>query len=205
MASESTTTIPGFAREEELTAWLFGIIRPCIKGRTLLIEGMKDTSLNNHLINQNLPFHISNSDKNRFLRLQEKYSSSDQIRFVHNLDFDNGDFINAYSYLSSAFRTVIVFNIFEPNKGSRLWNPNLAFIIQPRGCLIKIELTPISLFNIESIDWADAKKEIVNAIKRDLGWQFELLKVGYFNLDMSALGGFEGLTNPYVLIIAKRM
>jgi hypothetical protein len=111
---QSDHFIPNFSMTDHLlfNNWVFENIRPYLRGRVLEIDS-RSGLMSALFIENNIPVHLSDPNKNNRENLQKHYKENPNFKKVHNLDPNSSDFENLHSNKFSLIDTVILTNVIE--------------------------------------------------------------------------------------------
>src|ERR1700735_4941501 len=79
-----------------LNNWIFDLIYPYIKGRTLEL-GSVSGGIASFFIERDLPIHLTENDKIKRGNLQKKFEGRPAMRMIHNIDFNDALFEQVYA------------------------------------------------------------------------------------------------------------
>jgi len=175
--------------------WMFELIRPFIKGRTLEIGSGNDT-ITSCFINNNLALHLSDTDRDCCESLSEKYQGNPLIRAVHKMNIHRTDFANAYSDKLGIFETVFKLNSSKQIPINTNAIANAKLLLKQAGHLIILMPAYTALYTGMEEDPKAIRRHNRQFVRGLMGPSFEVQQTEYFNLPTSGLS---------VIVIASKV
>jgi hypothetical protein len=160
--------------------WMFDIVRPFTTGRSLEIESGNDSIVSCFLKN-NLPIHLSNTDRENFEILTQKYEGNPLIRSIHRINLNRTDFYNAYTDRMGIFDTVLTLNNAKPEKLDSLILANANLLLKKGGHLILLIPAYTALYTGMEDDSRAIKRHNRLFVRTLFGPGFEVQQTQYFN------------------------
>ena len=172
-----------FAREiadiTRLNNWIFNIIHPYIKGRTLEL-GSADGGISSMFIKRGLPIHLTDEDNTNREKLQKKFEGITAMRMIHDINFYHDSFEKVYADRAGVFSTVLAVNIAEHGCYNENMLHNAEYFLAVRGYFIVVTSAKAVLFDKAAYN-SEGLKEYNYKVARNL--MVMLLK--YSRLDIS--------------------
>lgn len=173
-----------FANKEEdiirLNNWIFDMVSPYIKGRTLEL-GSGGGRISSIFMQHNLPLHLSDEKEANRKALGIMFSGIPLIRMIHDIDFVREGFTQTYARLIGVFDTVIALNITEHGFYDQLVLENAMHLLRRRGHFMVIAPSRAVLFNRMAQDLSGLKEYNYTVARKLMGPNFETLKARCFN------------------------
>jgi tRNA1(Val) A37 N6-methylase TrmN6 len=182
MSTDQLTLPEGVIVDE----WMFDVVRPFIKGRTLEI-GSGNDAITSCFLKNNLPIHLSDTDREGCEVLIQKYEGNPLVRSIHRVNLHRSDFFSAYSDRIAIFDTVFKLNSSNqiPINSTAISNANL--LLKPGGHLIVLLPAYTALYTGMEEDPKAIKRHNRQFVRSLLGQSFEVQQTQYFNLPGSGL------------------
>jgi len=182
MSTDQLTIPAGITADE----WMFDVIRPFIKGRTLEIGSGNDVIISSFLKN-NLPIHLSDTDWEGCEVLIQKYEGNSLVRSIHKVDLHRSDFFSAYSDRIGIFETVFKLNSSKqiPIDERAIANANL--LLKQGGHLIVLLPAYTAVYTGMEEDPKAIKRHNRQFVRSLLGQSFEVQQTQYCNLPGTGL------------------
>ena len=166
--------------------WMFEVVRPFIKGRTLEIGSGNDT-ITSCFINNNLSLHLSDSDRDCCESLSEKYQGNPLIRSVHKINIHRVDFATAYSDKLGIFETVFKLNSSKQIQINTIAISNANLLLKQGGHLILLMPAYTALYTGMEEDPKAIRRHNRQFVRTLFGPSFDVQQTQYFNLPGSGL------------------
>jgi len=192
-----------FPAEINIDNWMFNVVKPFIKGRTLEIDSGNDMFISCFLNNE-LPLHLSNHDPKKCESLYEKYKSNQLIRSVRKINLARESFETAYADALGKFSTVINLNRLGSQTIDKAKLDNSYLLLQEGGYIIFLMPAYTASYSGFEEDADVIRAGNRTYVRRFMGQSFEVRKTQYLNLPALPDGSI-GHTGLYVIVIAKRI
>lgn len=187
----------------QLSLWIFDLIRPYIKGRTLDI-GSANGEMHNVFLENSLPLHLSDAQQSVCEKLRHDYGSSAFIRNIHQLDFTDTATEQKDERMKNAFDTVLSLNLTKTSfiGAQGIWH--VKHLLRTRGHLIFLASSNVIYYPGLDPDWNDLKIKSRPYIKRLLNNDFEILKTRHFDLDGPREERSSSPLIPTIIVISRK-
>jgi hypothetical protein len=170
---------------DQFIHWLFNIVRPYVKGRTLEI-GSGQSSIHDLFIENNLPIHLSDRDENTCEMLHQYYNELDSIRAIHQIHLDQSEISEKYNYIRGVFDTVLLLNTLQILPLDPLIILNAKHLLRRRGHLIVLASASTALYGAADQDWNNIKVNDRPSLNRMFNNDYEIMKTIYFSSQISS-------------------
>ena|GEM_PF-3548873 len=173
-----------FVQETEdiarLNKWIFDIIFPYIKGRTLEL-GSGSGEIASMFIERHLPIHLTDENIINKEKLHKRFEGIAAVRAIHDIDFNTPLFQQEYASGAGVFSTIVAVNIAEHGGYDKKMLHNAEHLLATKGHFMVITSANTVLFDSESSSFEDFKEYNYKVAKNLMGEAFEILKARYFN------------------------
>ena len=192
-----------FPKDIDIDKWIFDVVKPYIKARTLEI-GSGDPVLISMLLNNEMPIHLSNENREICESLFKQFQFNRLVRSVQNINFEKEHFQTVYSQAIANFSTLIKLNRSSKQTINKIVLRNAHHLLEEGGYLIV--LIPVYIASYANFE---ANIDVIRAINRPyvrglMGQLFEVKKTQYLNLP-GPVGDESTLSGLSVIIIAQRL
>ena len=164
-----------------LNTWLFDVVQPYIKGRTVEI-GSGQGFFSSALVAGGIEVYLSDPKKINRDKLRETFKGVLNIKDVYSIDINQSAFESRYKPGMAFFHTVIALNAIEYGYPGQLAMTNLLRMLKPNGFLIVLAPAYTSIYNGLEDNLSDWKIYNQNSLKHLLGNDIDILKTRYLNL-----------------------
>lgn len=181
--------LPTFLQKDQdiakLNRWIFDIIYPYVKGRTLEL-GSANGGISAMFIERNLPIHLTDEHSVNRLSLQKRFAGAQSIRVIHDISFDDPLFDRVYADNAGVFLTLIAVNIAEHGYYKAEMIRRSKYFLQVGGHFMLAMASNAVLFH-KSDSWLqDLKQYNLKEVQKFMGDEFEILKMRFFNLSVDS-------------------
>jgi hypothetical protein len=188
----------------ELKAWMFRMIRPYLKGRSLEIASGTGF-MHDNFIQEDIPIHISDADPVVCAGLRQIFKGKFKaVHGIHQLDVTGRDLEHKHPALKHAFDTVLSLNLKKEYYLNQQGLENTKYLLRTRGHLIFLTPVTLALFSGYDPDWDDFKSKCRPFVNKLVSNYFTLLKARYFDPNKSANTMSSNPVYPVALIIARK-
>ena len=198
--------IPTFQSEPneslKLKTWLFETIQPYVRGRILEMNSGQH-SLASFFVENNIPVHISETNREARHKVREKYAEIDDVRSIQKIEFSHPNFENLYTEMHSVFRMIISLNLTKTDPFSKIELHNIKYVLKQNGYLVVIVPSFTTTYGEIDLTFDDWKKYDLRSLKQFLSG-FVLLRAVSFSVITDIKDQFADHFGPSILTIARK-
>jgi len=192
-----------FPNDVNIDAWMFDVIKPYIKGRTLEIGSGNDNIIS-CFFNKDLPLHLSNIDRENCRLLFEKYKTNPLVRSVRRIDLGRVEFNIVHADLIGKFLTVVKLNPLYARSINELELAHAHLLLREGGYLIVLIPAYTASYDRIEHDIDLIRMSNRSYVRRLIGPLFEIRKTQYLNLPPLS-NGMQGQSGLSAIIVAQKV
>lgn len=176
------STLENLSAADRLNDWMYGSIRPFVKGR-ILETGSGIGNISSCFVQHGIPLAVSDYSQYYCDLLAQKFAGEPLIKGVFQLDLADSAFEERYPQLVGKFDTVYALNVVEHIKDDRLAIANCKKLLAPGGHLIILVPAYQLLYNGFDKELEHFRRYTRRSVKRLFKSQdVDIVKTWYFNL-----------------------
>jgi SAM-dependent methyltransferase len=175
------TVLLNISKAAGFNQWMFGSIRPYVKGKTLEI-GSGIGNISSLFVRNKMPLFLSDHKEEYCQLLRKTFAGQPEVSGIFHVDLADKNFEVKYAGLLNTFDTVFALNVVEHIEDDVLAIANGAKLLTPGGHLILLLPAYPWLFNRWDQGLGHHRRYTGKSVRTLLSKEFDVVKIWYFNL-----------------------
>ncbi len=175
------STLETLSEAHAFNKWMFGSIRPYIRGKTLEI-GSGIGNISSLFVEAHVPLYVSDHTAAYTRRLHARFAGEPLIKDVLTIDLTDKHIESTHPSIIGTFDTVFALNVVEHVENEALAISNCYKLLAPGGRLILLVPAWQALYNRLDKELEHFRRYTPRTLRNALSPHFTILDMKFFNL-----------------------